>query len=133
MCASLKPVVAMTVGVFALTAYSSRPGRAAGDEKSIITSTFPLKLKGETNVGNLHSRPSRSIPAVILISSRLPAKAVTALPMLPQHPLSIIFSIISPYGTHVPFLSSLYHSESGEASPELLLRLRLYLRQRQPA
>lgn len=42
-------------------------------------------------------------------------------------------SIISPYGTHVSFLSSLYHSESGEASPELLLRLRLYLRQRQPA
>lgn len=103
-CASPSPVVAITAGVFDSTAYSSRPGTAEGEEKSIMTSALPLKLNGETKAGYSFLHVSLSIPATILTSSRPSAKAVTVLPMLPQQPLRIILSIRSPCGV-LPRLS----------------------------
>ena len=93
-CSGVYPVVASTRGTFRALANSSRPSRAAGEEKSITASASPVNRAGEVWTGNSRSAaPSTSKPAVISRLGSASHSDATTRPMWPLQPEMIIFSI----------------------------------------
>ena len=95
-CSGLYPVEAKTKATPLVLAYSKRPSRAVGWEKSIITCGFDLSSAGEpTTSKSAYLQGLISIPSTTFASFLREIISAKTLPILPQHPLkttSVIFT-----------------------------------------